>query len=276
MRPENITLRQLKDADLEAVHALSTGASWPHRLADWRLLHALGRGVVACEDDSAIVGSAISCRWGTKVATLGMVLVAPSCQGKGIGRWMMYTLLAKLGSRRLMLNSTDAGLPLYTALGFRTVNRIRQHQGLFTPLPWSTQARRLQPADRAMVTALDVIAFGAPRPVLLDRLLQEGVGVVIEDTDGISGFAIRRDFGRGQVIGPLVARDETDAIALVAALAEPGFLRLDIPADATRLGAWLDECSMPATGSATTMIRGAWLPDSPLARRFGLVSQALG
>jgi predicted N-acetyltransferase YhbS len=276
VRPKNVKLRRLKEADLEAVHALSTEASWPHRLPDWRLLHALGRGVVACEGNGVIIGSAMSCRYGTKVATLGMVLVAPSYQGRGVGRWMMDTLIATLGSRRLMLNSTDAGLPLYTALGFRTVNRIRQHQGLYTPLRRSTQARLLQPADRAMVTALDVIAFGAPRPALLDRLLQDGVGVVIEDTDGISGFAIRRAFGRGQVIGPLVARDEADAIALVAALAEPGFLRLDIPADATRLGAWLDECGMPATGGATTMIRGTWLPESPLARRFGLVSQALG
>jgi GNAT superfamily N-acetyltransferase len=276
MRPEGVTLRRLEETDLEAVHGLSAGASWPHLLADWRLLHALGSGIVACENSGAIVGSAMAWRHGTEMATLGMVLVAPSHQGQGVGRRMMDAVLAEIGSYRLMLNSTEAGLRLYTALGFRAVGRILQQQGFCNPPPWPTQARLLQQTDRATVTALDAIAFSAPRPALLDRLLQEGVGVVIDGADGISGFAIRRAFGRGQVIGPLVARNETDAIALAAALAEQGFLRLDVPAGATRLSAWLSECGLPVTGGATTMIRGAWLPKSPLTRRFGLVSQALG
>jgi predicted N-acetyltransferase YhbS len=279
MTLDGVTLRPFEESDLEAGHRLSVAALWPHRLEDWRLLHEFGRGAVACDASGAMVGTALSWRCGAKAATLGMVLVALALQGKGIGRALMDTLLEDLEGRALMLNATEAGQRLYKALGFETVGTFRQHQGSYDPTEWKawrTRTRALRPTDRDAVMALDEAAFGAPRTALLDRLLSEGDGVVIEAPNGVAGFAIRRLFGRGRVIGPVVAADEAGAIDLVAALAEPGFLRVDIAANAPRLGAWLSERGLAPVGIATMMVRGDWRPAAPHARRFGLVSQAFG
>jgi len=100
--------------------------------------------------------------------------------------------------------------------------------------------------------------------------------MTLDDAAGVRGFAVRRRFGRGTVIGPVVARSEEDAILLVGAVAEAGFVRLDIPHDARRLEAWLIERGLASAGTVTVMVRGNWPPPSPEARRFGLVSQALG
>jgi predicted N-acetyltransferase YhbS len=276
MTPDGVTLRPLQEADLEAAHRLSIAALWPHRLEDWRLLYEFGNGVVACDGSGAIIGTALSWRHGADAATLGMVLVALTQQGKGIGRRLMDAVIADLDRSALMLNATEAGQRLYAALGFRTVGIIRQQQGAWRPEPWLTRARRFRPADRDAAVALDAEAFGAPRAALLDRLLQVGEAVVIDGPDGVTGFAIRRTFGRGQVIGPIVAADEAGAIDLIAALAKPGFLRVDIPSDATTLSAWLTGRGLSPVGIATVMTRGAWPPQSSKTRRFGLVSQAFG
>jgi predicted N-acetyltransferase YhbS len=271
-----VSLRRLEAADLPAAHRLSTEAAWPHRLEDWRLLHELGGGVIACDETGAIVGTAMSWPCGANAGTLGMFLVSPARQGKGIGHRLMQSLLDDACARSLMLNATDAGLPLYAGFGFRAAGAIRQLQGQCRLIPRMTTARPLLPGDRAALVALDAAAFGAPRTVLLDRLTQDGGTMAIGAAQAITGFAIRRKFGRGEVIGPVVAADEADAIDLVAALMVPGFLRIDVPQTATHLMTWLTDAGLVDAGLATIMIRGAWPASSPRARRFALVSQALG
>jgi predicted N-acetyltransferase YhbS len=271
-----IALRRLEAADLEAAHRLSAEAAWPHRLEDWRLFHALGNGVVACDETAAIVGTAMAWHYGARAGTLGMFLVPPAQQGRGIGRRLMQSLLDEAGARNLMLNATAAGLRLYAASGFGVIGAIRQLHGQCRPLSGATAARLLQRDDHAALHALDETAFGAPRTALLDRLIEDGDAVVIGAPQAVTGFAIRRKFGRGEVIGPVVAATERDAFALVAALVVPGFLRIDVPVTATRLLARLTGAGLVDAGGATIMIRGAWPASPPRARRFALVSQALG
>ncbi len=271
----NIRLRRLAATDLEAAHGLSTEAGWPHRLEDWRLFHEFGSGIAACDENGTIIGTAMGWRYGARAGTLGMILVSPPLQGQGLGRRLMQNLLDDAGGRGLMLNATAAGLRLYTACGFGIVGAIRQFQGQCRSIHDTTAARALQPNDRAALLALDEAAFGAPRTALLERLMQNGRTMVI-GAPQITGFAIRRAFGRGQVIGPLVATSEGGAIELVAALAVPGFLRIDIPVTATRLMAWLTDAGLVDAGGATTMVRGGWPASSSRTRRFALVSQALG
>jgi GNAT superfamily N-acetyltransferase len=270
----NILLRRFDMADLPGAHLLSMEASWPHRLEDWRLLLELGGGVVACAGTGAIVGTAMSWSYSADIATLGMILVSPAEQGKGIGRRLMHSLLDDTGAQSLMLNATDAGLRLYAACGFRVAGAIRQLQGQLRLARDVNAARPLQPDDRVALFALDEAAFGAPRTALLDRLMHDGNTMVIGPPQAITGFAIRRKFGRGEVIGPVVAASEADAIDLVAALVVPGFLRIDVPVTATRLMTWLADAGLVDAGGATIMVRGAW--QTSRAQRFALVSQALG
>jgi GNAT superfamily N-acetyltransferase len=270
-------LRPLLPADLREAHRLSAAVSWPHRLQDWELLNSVGNGLAWRAETGALTGTAMWWPYGSAAAAVGMVLVAPAGQGRGIGRRLMAAVMESAGERSLRLNATEAGLRLYQSLGFSAVGAVRQHQGLVGALPTAPEApiRLMRPADRRALLALDTAAFGASRAVL-EHVIEVGRTVVLESNGTIAGFAVRRSFGRGDVVGPVIAAREEDAIALVAASAQmPGFLRLDIPADATRLADWLTRGGMPCVDTATAMTHGAPLARATSARAFALVSQAL-
>ncbi|HEY1393440.1 MAG TPA: GNAT family N-acetyltransferase, partial [Methylibium sp.] len=79
-------------ADLEAAYALSAELRWPHRFADWEQVFRLGEGLVA-ERDGVVVGTGLRWRWGPRHATIGLIIVAPACQGRRIGHRLMSGLL---------------------------------------------------------------------------------------------------------------------------------------------------------------------------------------
>jgi predicted N-acetyltransferase YhbS len=301
-----VTLRALDARDLEAVHALAAAVGWPHRAQDVAMMLSLGQGVAACGPDGAILGSAMRWDWPADCGTVGMVLVAPAAQGKGIGRQLMQGLLAAVPARAWRLHATLAGLGLYERLGFRPMGIVRQHQGIIGEQSPSRSAkadhprlgpcvdreshgfsafaeddgggslRSVQPADLSALIALDHAAFGAPRAALIARLTADGEIRVLERGGKLRGFVARRSFGRGETIGPLVAETEDDAIALAGAVLRPGFQRIDIPAEATALAAWLTRAGLAAVDAVTVMIRGEWPAVGGTARRFALASQALG
>jgi hypothetical protein len=203
------------------------------------------------------------------VATIGMVLVDPAHQGQGIGRRLMLEVLDRIGPRPLMLTATTAGLPLYRRLGFRRAGRIAQHQGVIHAFEYTDA---IETSDLPTLQALDASGFGTERPGFYANLTDF---TAIRRPDS-SGFALRRRFGRGEVIGPVVAASEADAIALVAASLRPGFQRIDIPADATALAAWLTRTGLPQVDLATIMIRGEWPDMCHEIKRFALATQAQG
>ena len=267
------TLRALTESDLPAVHAITTNLRWPHRLEDWLLLFSLGQGV-AIEEGGALIGTGLWWPHGPGHATVGMVLVAPEHQGRGRGRRIMQARLGAAAPRSLMLNATQAGLPLYAALGFVPAGEVHQFQGVWTGTPARESGfRPASAADLAALMRLDTAAFGAARPGSLAALLDAGAVLIGEDG---SGFAVARRFGRGTVIGPVVAPDETVAASLVAALAEPGaFTRLDLAGAGTALPDLLVRHGLARVDTVTIMTRGEW-QTAPPPRRFALISQALG
>jgi GNAT superfamily N-acetyltransferase len=284
LRDAETTVRPMYAGDLAVMHRLAQQMSWPHRAEDCALMFELGAGIVAVDAAKEPIGVGMRWSFGRDTGTIGMMLVARERQGRGIGRILMDALIADSGSRSLMLNATAEGLGLYEKLGFRRTGLVRQHQAWFAEKPVLPAAptvplRRAVPADHATLSALDAAAFGADRAAMIQGLLASGDAWLVDSAAGVAGFAILRPFGRGMMIGPVIAPGEDEAIALVAAAAGagwPGVLRIDIPAEATRLGAWLAAAGLPAIDTVTTMLRGDWpaLPKAP--QRFGLALQALG
>jgi hypothetical protein len=238
-------LRPLRPTDLEAAHALSTELQWPHRLEDWQFALQHGRGVAAA-CDGKLVGTALGWLWGTDRATLGLVMVAPAMQGQRIGQRLMCALLDHIGQRHLLLHATTEGVPLYERLGFRRVGEVRQHQGMAVqaPLPPLASGERLRAlgVDEAdALIALDVKASGLPRRPVLRQLLQDDQVVVFERDAKAVGFSVLRRFGRGHVIGPVVAPDMASARALIAhwcKLYAGRFLRIDVDAERACPSGW--------------------------------------
>lgn len=276
-----IVLRPFAPADLEAAHRLSQAVAWPHRAEDWRMMAGLGQGFAAVDATGALHGVALWWCHGADFATLGLVIVSPSLQKAGIGRQLMAAIVEAAGGRRIQLNATAEGLRLYGSYGFEEVGGIRQHQG--TPSPGVAPVlsgfavRDLTEADRSALHALDRRASGVDRSATLDTLLPLSQGHAVDGADGLAGFLLVRDFGRGKLLGPLVAEDEPMALALLSSAAMSGsFLRADIPETATMLRQWLDSAGLPCVGQVRTMLRGAKAEPSSGPRIFALASQALG
>lgn len=65
-------------------------------------------------------------------------------------------------------------------------------------------------------TAFDAPAFGTERGTLFSILSEVAVTCVLKRNDVVVGHAMRRKFGPGHVIGPIVALNDADAIQMAA------------------------------------------------------------
>ncbi|WP_434623336.1 GNAT family N-acetyltransferase [Azospirillum sp. B2RO_4] len=270
---------------LEDALVLSRQAQWPHRLEDWSLTLSLSRGLVAVDaETSQVVGTVLLTPYGEDAATINMVIVDEGWRGLGLGRRLMDEAMALAGDRPLRLVATTDGLPLYEKLGFHEIGTVLQHQGEASPMS-VVAMEDVAPAntdDRAAIAALDRQAFGADRNLLLKRFAEIGSFTLLRRHGVPVGFAALRDFGRGQVIGPVVAPDADGAKALICPIiaANAGkFLRVDTTAD-TGLGPWLTDCGLRHVGGGIAMRRAAPTPSAPASpaavSTFALASQALG
>jgi predicted GNAT family N-acyltransferase len=270
-------------------HALSSALGWPYRPQDWQFSVDTSKGFVA-EQDGVVIGTAMCWIFGDDRASLGHVIVSPAHQGRGIGRKLMELVLEALGPRITFLHATPAGQPLYEKLGFNVCGSLHQCQGnvshaLPIALPGGERLRAGTPADFPRLMTLASHASGLQRDEIMSRLLQMGESAVLECDGEIVGFSVLRRFGRGYVIGPVVAmrsHDDARAKALIGywlARRDGEFIRIDVPAGSVLLD-WLSQQSLQRVDTCSKMVRNAsadahsGAPD-PVWRLYGLISQAM-
>lgn len=279
LKLNDFDVRPMQNADIPAVHRLSHSVGWPHRPDDWTLALRLGEGFVALRGHD-VAGTVMWWRYGDSQARIGMVIVDPNLQRAGLGRQLMDACLSRLDGSSQILNATAAGEPLYLRLGFTPAETIEQYQGLIPasakPNP-GHRVRHATPSDFDAIVAIDQQAIGAPRPHVLQALIDVGEAVVIDGPAGLLGAAFVRRFGRGRIIGPLIASNGVIARDLGAYwLAQhPGeFLRIDTP-PALGLAAMLDGFGLQKVDTVVTMVKGTPSSTGPM-RCYAIASQALG
>nr|WP_210294104.1 GNAT family N-acetyltransferase [Rhizobium sp. BK060] len=277
----------IESADLEQLHALSVSVGWPLRAEDLQLLREVGRGYVALDEIGRLTGSAMWFPQGDDFATIGMVITSPRLQTNGTARWLMEHVLSDCRGRNLRLNATRAAHRLYHSLGFQPVLTIYQCQGIVRgPTDSTTQTeqpevRRLEGENLAAVVELDAGAFGVSRAALIGKLFAQSIGYGLVRDGRLCAFALCRPFGRGHVIGPVVAETDADAIAVVrphVAAHENQFLRLDTPVESGTFATFLSQSGLTVFDTVLAMSRrgkgdAAVVPGPNL---YGLASHALG
>lgn len=258
-------IRTLDVADLPACSDLAESRSWPPEPPKWRLLHEVGQlfGVDAPGGGLAACAAVVS--FGT-VASISMVLVAPRFERRGLGRAITAQTLAAAGGRVVWLHASTFGRPLYESMGFVLDGGCRGHVGRFV----DDGGPGASPGSLASVVPLDLLAHGVDRRPLLERL---GTPYVVD-----GGFAFGVDIGHVTVIGPVVARTEEAAKAVIRGVARsvPGEVRVDPDHRFPSFATWLRERGLvPGVPAPRLVLGGRPLPgDASL--RFAPFTRALG
>lgn len=271
---------RLDKGHLAQALGLSQALNWPYRAEDWAFAFGLGRGL-AIETDGRLVGTGLWWPYGADFASAGMIIVAASAQRQGIGARLMAALLADAVGRTIILNSTREGEALYTRLGFKPYGVVTQHQAVLEAKPASDSSvpqRAAQSDDRAALAVLDRAATGMDRAALLDAVFAIAEVQVVERDGRITAYGCVRRWGRGVVIGPVVAGDARDAQALIATLAGRHvgeFLRIDVTV-ASALGPWLESIGLPQVNDVVSMSLGNPPQGAPDTAVFALSNQSLG
>lgn len=280
MTASQITFESMTPDHLDGAVVLSSQAGWPHSREDWALVLALSNGVVALEDGQ-VVGTVMATPLGDDVATINMVIVDEAMRGRGLGRKLMQAALDAAEGRNCFLVATQDGLPLYEKLGFVANGEIVQHQGTALKVDAPSNVSWASLGEFPHFVALDHLAFGHDRAALMQLLKDKAKFAVIRDGEQVEAFAAIRAFGRGQVIGPVVAKSDADARALIEFLLSQHageFVRVDTNI-ATNLSGWLVERGLVHVGGGIPMCRVVRpLKENSGAeyRTYALVNQALG
>ena len=259
-----LVAQDINDVDVELLHALSISVRWPHRSKDWELLRRAGHGIVAVDGIGRVFGSAMWFPHGDNFATIGLVITTPRTQAQGGGRWLMEQVLEQCGDRNLALNATHAAYPLYVSLGFTSEAIVYMHQGdgpqTLPPMPALDGELSELPSDRlSQITALDTRAFGTNRVRLLALLAEDASIATLSRGGEVVGYSMCREFGRGHVIGPTVARNHQDAIHLTAVHLKKlagRFARVDTRERDGAFAEFLEQSGLGITETVTTMSKG--------------------
>ena len=263
----DLTFRDAVRDDVPGIAALRAIEGWG--VHEWALGAVIGRPNARCvvaidrEGEIAAVGSGIV--YGS-LGFIGNMIVAEGHRRQGVGSAILTAVtdyLEGAGCRRLELNATATGRPLYERHGF--VSRGHSATGLLprgvVPATDGSVATRAATAeDLAALTSYDRPRFGGDRADLLEMLLSmpKTTMVLAERDSRLVGFAwIRSEDPR---IGPMVAEDPAVAASLlveafrIAAGLE--HVRLNLP-PGTRPGAtWLESLGVEIEPWDGRMARG--------------------
>jgi GNAT superfamily N-acetyltransferase len=281
--PRTLDLRDATPDDLPAIARLREEVGWA--VHPWALRAVIGRAGARCvlvtaeDDTTAGVGSGIA--YG-ELGFVGNMIVAPAHRRRGIGSAILAAITTWLegrGCRRLELNATSEGRPLYERHGFASTGRSATatlHRDLLREAPMDVRPATMEDAEA--ILAYDRPRFGADRGDLLRMLLDdpEHPFLVSERRGELDGYAgVRTDPPR---LGPFVADGPEIAASLVAATFErtdTPSLRLNLPPGNRPGTEWLRSLAVPIEPWDGRMARGEALP-----RReetiYGMTVGALG
>lgn len=283
-----LKLDVLGPEDVAGLVELTRRVRWVYTAADAAALVAAGRFFGHRAPDGDLVSSAALFPYGDAMATVGMVIVSPDWQRRGLGRVLVEKCLEAWphDDRPVALIATVEGEPLYSTLGFKTVEHIRKMMG---KSPWQPgdgavlaggRIRPMDRADHAAVRHLDRRAIGADRErVLTAKLDQAETSAVVLGADGsVTGYGLRVAQPEQSVVGPIVAPDDAAAAALVDRLCAgyQGPVRIDLPDFQDGFRAKLETRGFEQVDRPPVMVKGGSGLPGERQLWFAIVGQAFG
>lgn len=289
-----LTSLRLGDADVLAGVALSDAAGWNQTADDWALFVRHGRVHGRRSANSELVATAATLPLGPSLAWISMVLVARAWQHRGLATQLLDACVddVVLQRRTPVLDATPAGEAVYRRLGFGAGFGFSRWAGDAMAGPAAAVAaaaaahgvRTAGPDDLALVGRLDRAASGLERGFWLrDVLARQGTRAwLASGADGLaSSFALLRRGRHAMQLGPVVAADPAQALALVgtALASATGRVYLDVPDHQGEVTAWLATQGYAVQRPFRRMAKSDVLPAcvvQPSARLFAVAGPEFG
>jgi ribosomal protein S18 acetylase RimI-like enzyme len=236
--PNGLKASALTVDSLTNAQQLVTASGWNQTSEDWHIFLELGHAFQVSTPDNVVVATAATLPYPPHSGWISMVLVNPSHLRQGIASTLLRLCIQTLTDQELSpwLDATNAGRAVYLPLGFGdewSISRWRLAQPALKSLSRSDDIhiRPLSASDWPQVTSLDLMAFGADRTQLLERLhaRSEHFACVAEKNDQIIGFLLGRNGRTATQMGPVVALDAHISMALLdyALARETGSVMVD-------------------------------------------------
>jgi GNAT superfamily N-acetyltransferase len=250
-------------ADAERLLAVSASVGWPHQLEDWEGILEGARVFGHRTADGNLISSGAVFPFGATLAAIGMIIVKPERQGRGLARALMDRCLACLGSPApvFMLIATPQGRPLYDGLRFEVVDHVQRLVRPDATSPVRTHRREIVSLDGGaddVLCRLDAEAFGADRRrALAPRISGRRGGALLSRGGTVVGFGLSAGPDAMVTVGPVVAPDAEGAAALILHLAEDeASVRIDVPVGQQKLIAGLVASGFEVGDVAPVMLLG--------------------
>lgn len=278
---DQLRLVDCGEAELADAQALSGAAGWNQTADDWRLFMRHGKTIGYRNAAGQLVATAAALPYGNAKGWVAMVLVTEAWRHQGLATRLLHICIDHLRARGVTpyLDATPAGAPTYRKAGFQSGFALSRWEGMTSqcgqPLP--APMRAAVHDDLGWIIGLDAAANGIRRDFLLQDFLarNDSCAWVMRDQ---SGFVIRRQGRRATQIGPLVANDESAAIALLNSaldLADAAVF-LDLPDRWHSLAALLRERGFAVQRSFVRMALGAIAPPAANDALFVLAGPEFG
>jgi predicted N-acetyltransferase YhbS len=278
-------IRPMTCTDIPAGLALCRAAHWNQTARDWEQFLTLNpHGARVADRDGRVVGSVTTLDYEKRLGWIAMVLVDPAERRQGLGTAMLTAGLELLDRLPAVgLDATAAGYPIYVKRGFRETYRLaRMERRAWAPVrsPADVSVRPFAPRDWKAVKAWDAEAFGADRSGMLEWLYAGApqYAWLAEDADGLSGYMLGRSGFAFDHLGPIVARDDRRAAALVSACvaANRAPFIVDAPLHSPGWRAWLEDAGFREQRPFIRMRRGIEAPAGRPHEQFASIGPEFG
>jgi GNAT superfamily N-acetyltransferase len=216
-------LREMQEEDLPAAMRLKEAEGWNQTLDDWKFfLNGPGNISLVAGEEDRVTGTAVAVGYAEHLFWLGMVLVDRHHRGKGIAKSLLNALIARVSPKGyIKLDATPEGRKVYEKMGFHGEYEIYRmvNPSVENISPEQEEAGLVRACHEhaAWIIRYDRQVFGAGRPALIRRLLQEDTAharILLRDNEP-EGFLLGRQGSRYFHAGPLSAKSPDSAKSLL-------------------------------------------------------------
>ncbi len=258
-------IREMYPSDIPSGLKLCRASGWNQLEDDWSLFLKLSpAGCRVAEKDGEVIGTVATLRYQERFSWLSMVLVDPRQRRAGVGTVLLSEGLRLLSDEACVrLDATHAGRELYRQHGFcdeYSISRLALGGGEDISTASDGTVSRMSEQDFREVLREDRRVFGADREMILHSLYVRSPEYAhVVKKVGIQGYCFGRPGFLYDQIGPIVARDEGVARALISACVCNGRGRrfgIDVPQHSASWLDWLKAQGFSEERSFVRMYKG--------------------